>query len=172
MGSKRERMKTVTRKRPRLGDIIEIRTPRGLAYFQYTHQHLVFGGLIRVLPGIFDRKPENLEELVMQKELFIGFFPVRAACNCNITRVVAEAEIPERNKPFPLFKDGVANKDGVVECWWLWDGEKSWKVGKWKDEYRNLPDREIWSDTFLVERIVEKNVSNHQFKDDAQSFAI
>jgi hypothetical protein len=47
-------MSSAVRKRPRIGDVVEISTPRGLAYAQFTHKHVTppkFGALIRVAPG-------------------------------------------------------------------------------------------------------------------------
>lgn len=40
-----------------IGDIVEIRTLRGFAYAQYTHEPAEFGSLIRVLPGL--QQPER-----------------------------------------------------------------------------------------------------------------
>ena len=50
-------MGSAIRKRPRIGDVVEISTPRGLAYAQFTHKHDAppkFGALIRVAPGYYD----------------------------------------------------------------------------------------------------------------------
>src|SRR5262249_40506795 len=101
------------RKRARVGDILEIRTSAGLAYFQYTHQHPEYGGLIRVLPGIYPQRPEALTELAQGPERFVVFFPVRAATNRGLVSIAAEASIPPHARAFPLFKAGRPGN------WWL-----------------------------------------------------
>ncbi len=37
--------------------------------------------------------------------------------------------------------------------WWLWDGEKSWKVGEISPAQRKLPIKEVMNDTMLIELI-------------------
>jgi hypothetical protein len=70
------------RKRPQIGDVIEIETPAGLGYAQYTHEHREpprFGSLLRVLPGIFAERPSDFKPLLVQDERFSIFFPLGAA---------------------------------------------------------------------------------------------
>lgn len=64
----------------RIGDLIEIKTAKGLAYAQCTHKRRLYGTLIRVLPGFFPKRPESLREVVMQKERFVIFFPIAGWC--------------------------------------------------------------------------------------------
>src|SRR5688500_16504040 len=45
---------TTRRKRARPGDVLEVRTSRGLAYVHYTSRHPEYGDAIRVLPSLFD----------------------------------------------------------------------------------------------------------------------
>jgi hypothetical protein len=146
------------RKRIKFGDIVEIATPAGFAYAQYTHRHdrpPRFGALIRVLPGLFSERPKDFKELVNQKERFYVFFPVTIAVSRGIVQVVGHEEIPERCKPFPLFKAGNRSPiTGKVETWWLWDGERGWRIGNLKPEHYDLPMKEIVNDTMLVHLIV------------------
>ncbi|WP_176536262.1 hypothetical protein [Rhizobium sp. L9] len=37
--------------------------------------------------------------------------------------------------------------------WWLWDGEKEWRIGQLSAEQHQLSIRGVWNDTLLVERI-------------------
>jgi hypothetical protein len=135
------------RNRVRLGDVLEIDTPAGLAYFQYTHQHDVYGGLIRVLSGTYRSRPAALSELTQQQERFVVFFPVRAAANRGLVRIVAQEPIPEHARSFPIFKSGRPGN------WWLWDGEREWRVAELTAAQRRLPSRAIWNDTMLAARI-------------------
>ena len=91
-------MPLVNRKRPRIGDVIEIETPGGLAYVQYTYNDKeppVWGALIRVLPGLFQSRPHDFSDLVREHARFFVFFPLGAACHRGLVKVVAHEEIPE-----------------------------------------------------------------------------
>ena len=60
-------MPLVNRKRPRIGDVFEIETPKGLAYAQFTYNYKeppVYGVLIRVLPGLYESRPLLIERIV------------------------------------------------------------------------------------------------------------
>src|SRR5438067_152103 len=119
-------MAKTSRKRPRPGDVIEIRTPVGFGYAQFTHKHTAppkFGALLRVLPGVFETPPEDFATLVQQRERFWVFFPVGAACNRGIVRVVAEEQVPLWAYRFPKFIAGNRDRSGNVRVWVAWDGE-------------------------------------------------
>lgn len=152
-------MAQIKRKRPKIGDIIEIKTPKGLAYAQYTHKHdkpPKYGALIRVLPGLYKTRPTDFSKLVQEMERFFVFFPLNSAITRGIVTIVAHEEVPERCRDFPIFRDGVKNpQTGRVETWWLWDGEREWKIGKLKPEHYKLPIRAIWNDTLLIKRIID-----------------
>lgn len=144
-------------KRPKIGDIIEIPTRHGFAYAQFTHKHSMYGALLRVYNMIYQTKQslDVIQSVVDTREPdFSCFFPLGAAVNRSIVSVVGNATIPEKQKPFPLFRDGVEDpKTKKVETWWLWDGKKEWCIGKLTKEQRRLPLNEVWNDTLLVERI-------------------
>jgi len=144
-------------KRIHIGDIVEIPTAKGLRYAQFSHEHAQpprYGALIRVLPRFFQSRPGDFSELVRQPETFVTFFPLQAAVNRKIFAVVGNCPVPDFAKPFPLFRSGVVDPaTRKVKVWWLWDGEKEWKVGDITLEQRKLPLRGIWNDTLLIERI-------------------
>ncbi len=144
------------RKRPRVGDVVEIETPRGLAYAQYTHKHPTWGPLIRVLSGLHPKRPADFADSVEAEERFSVFFPLGAAAARGIVTIVANEPVPERKRPFPLFRGGNESPTtGRVETWWLWDGEREWRIGKLRPEHRDLPIWQAWNDTMLIQRIVE-----------------
>jgi hypothetical protein len=152
-------MPNVIRKRPKIGDIVEVATPAGLAYVQYTHKYDKpphWGALIRVLSGLHAVRPESFSEIAAQPASFCVFFPLGAAVHRGIVQIVANEAIPEEAQQFPLFRAaGVIDREGRVLDWWLWDGERSWRVGELTSEQRNLPIKEIWNDTLLIKRIAE-----------------
>jgi hypothetical protein len=141
--------------RVKVGDVFELSTDRGLVYAQCTHRHPMYGELVRVLPGFFEKRPEEFAELVGRPTKFCTFFPLQAAATKRVVIVVANEPVPPEAQAFPVFRAGVVNPaTGKVDVWWLWDGEKEWRVGRLSDEQRRLPIRGVWNDTLLIERIV------------------
>jgi len=141
--------------RLKIGDIVEIPTVKGTSYAQYTHAHKMYGALLRVLPGFFKESPDNWSNLVSSVEKFVVFFPLKAAVGQKIFSIVANQPVPETSKEFPTFRAGVVNPEtNKVGVWWLWDGEKEWRVDSLSKAQKKLPIRGVWNDTLLIERIV------------------
>jgi ribosomal protein L34E len=153
-------MPLTTRKRPRIGDVIEIPTPEGFAYAHYTHRHETpprFGALIRVLPGLYTERPVDFAALVRQRPQFITFFPVGAACNRGITSVVASEPVGGDAAVFPTFRGAHRDRSGrQVLPWFLWDGRTTKRVEHdlTPEEMREYPPKEVINDTLLIERII------------------
>jgi len=143
-------------KAPKIGDVIEVRTSRGLAYIQYVFRHTsppVYGELVRVLPGIYESEPD-LHELAQQKERFFVFYPVVAACRRGLARVVGKEDVSGFR--FPLMRQpGFRDKDGKVLDWYLWDGEQTSPLEELTEEMKQLSIAAIWNHELLIERIDE-----------------
>ncbi|CAM5222319.1 putative protein OS=Ureibacillus acetophenoni OX=614649 GN=SAMN05877842_11710 PE=4 SV=1 [Ureibacillus acetophenoni] len=61
--------------RLKIGDLFEIETTKGLAYFQYVHKDETIGSLIRILLSLhLGAQNEFLNDLVKQKELITFIF--------------------------------------------------------------------------------------------------
>ena len=152
-------MPKVSRVRPILGDIVEINTPKGFAYAQYTHKHTKpprFGELIRVLPGLFEEEPEDFSQIVRERERFFVFFPLSAACNRRIVSIIANEKIPPIASDFPLLRQaGFVDRDGKVHDWWIFDGKRERRPRRSDPQIASLSPCEIWNDTLLIERIAE-----------------
>jgi hypothetical protein len=139
---------------PKSGDIVEVRTSRGLAYAQLKHKHRTFGSLIRLIDGFHESRPSDLEALAAGCTRFVTFFPLGAAVRRGFVVIIGNASIPVDAKEFPVFRDGVADpKTKSVAIWWLWDGEKEWRVGTLTDQQKKYPIRAVWNDTLLVSRL-------------------
>jgi hypothetical protein len=144
-------------KRVRLGDVIEIPTSKGLAYAQYSHKKDQWGALLRVLPGFFLKRPDDFGRVVAQKERFVTFFPLQAAVNRGIFKVVANEDVPVTAMGFPVFRAaGLRDRSGRPHHWNLWDGEREWRVAQLSEDQWKLPIRSVWNDTLLIERIEEE----------------
>ena len=58
-------MEAVRRRRPKIGDVIEIPTPKGLGYAQYVLRYTEpprYGALVCVLPGLHKKRPSDLSK--------------------------------------------------------------------------------------------------------------
>jgi hypothetical protein len=142
--------------RPRIGDIVEITTSKGLAYALYSHEHAkppFMGSLLRVWSGFHPIRPSSFSELARQKEQFSVFFPLRAALKQGIVQIVGHEELPDWALPFPVFRNGLPDRDGKIHDWWLWDGENEWTVGQLLPEMRAFPRDGVVNDTRLIEMI-------------------
>jgi hypothetical protein len=149
-------MARLGKKRPHIGDVVEIKTSKGLANAQYTHEHTEpprYGSLLRVLPGIHAVRPDSFTDLVGETEQFVVFFPLVAAVKGAIVEIVGHEEVPEWAVPFPVFRNGLPDREGKIHEWWLWDGQKQWKVGNLTSEMRSFPQEEVVNDTRLIEMI-------------------
>lgn len=138
----------------KIGDVVEISTSKGFAYAQYTHKHKQYGALLRVFGSIYNNRLADIKDLVNEKPIFSCFFPLSAAVDQQIVSIVGNEEVPVDTQNFPIFRAGIINQaTKKVDVWWLWDGEKEWKIGDLDSEQRKLPIRGIWNDTLLIERI-------------------
>ena len=146
-------MPSAPTRRPRIGDVIEIPTPNGLAYAHFTHKHPKYGALLRVLPSVHGARPSCFSALVAQHPQFTAFFALGAACSRGIVCVVGHEPLPSHTREFPIFRSCVRTPSGSGP-WWLWDGNEEWKVGELAPGMEQLPIRGIWNDTLLIERIV------------------
>ncbi len=90
------------RKRLNVGGIIEIETSQSLAYAHYTFKEKKHGPLLRVLPGMFDDRPESFDDLVRQDEQFYTFSPPQRACREEVVAIVAHEAIPDSAEVQPL----------------------------------------------------------------------
>jgi len=144
----------MTRVRPKIGDVCEISTPKGFAYFHHTHKHIEYGHLIRIIPGIFDVRPVDFIPLIKCPSQFVTFYPLGVACAQHLITIVANLPVPASSSSFPLFRTGLPDVDGTVNTWWLWNGVNAEKIGSLRSDMVHLPLRGIVTHPFLIDRII------------------
>jgi len=144
-------------RRPRLGSIIEIRAADGLHYAQVTHNHReppVWGWLVRVFVGSHTHRPKSFDSIAAGPVQFSTFYPVGSAANAGLVEIVGDAPVSAENGKFPIFKSGVENPvTGQVDIWYLWDGNREWRVGQLSEEMLGYPILEITTGDLLHRRV-------------------
>ena len=152
------------KRRVAIGDVVEIKTRKGLAYALYTHSDEQWGAVIRVFETTYPVRPVEFQTIVNGPVQFTTFFPLGAAVWRGIFEVVAQVEIPESLKKFPVFlSQGLPDtKTGKISRWGLWDGKTKVTIHELTPEMYSFPKMSIVNDTRLIERIE----SNWHHEDD------
>ena len=103
--------KRTTAKKASIGDIVEISTPAGLGYVQYTHDADTNGELVRVLPGLYTDRPSDFAALARQKELYFVFYIMNYALRAGQAEVVSNQPVPEWAKAHPMMRHAASWDD-------------------------------------------------------------
>jgi len=131
-----------------LGDVFEIPAPSGKEIFQYVHQHKTIGELIRILPGLYETTPENIDPIVNQKELYFVHFPLKAAYRRGIVDCLGNFDIPQSVSIPAHFRDKHVVRGDFI-CWHIVD-YATWKrtsVKELSKEQVMLSPWGVWNDT-------------------------
>jgi hypothetical protein len=144
---------TLKRKRARLGDILEVSTPRGLAYVHYTARDPEYGDAIRVLPGFFTTRPSDFTALASSPDAYFTFYPAAGAV---LVEVVAHQPVPPgQGLPTVYRRAGARSREGRVLAWLICEGSKETLVRELSEEQRYLPIASIWNHEALVHSLTE-----------------
>lgn len=90
---------------------MEISTPAGLAYVQYTHDGRTNGELVRALPGLYTHRPSDFAAVARQKELYFVFYIMNYALRTGQAEVVSNQPIPEWAEAYPIMRHAAAFDD-------------------------------------------------------------
>lgn len=157
------------RVRPRIGDLIEVETSKGLAYLQYTHHtdDAFNQYLLRAIEGLYASRPDDLDALAGKLHIFQTFTALGSALQGRMMRIVHNAPVPAFAARFPLFKaEGAIDRDGRVLNWWLWDGKCSIFIGDvLPKEFYRLPEQSFLSFEALVHMLETQWRPEHAFRD-------
>lgn len=142
---------TPRRKRARPGDVLEVSTPRGLAYIHYAARDSEYGDGIRVLPGFFATRPADFTALVSNPEAYFTFYPASAAVSQKLVEVVASIPLPRGQGLPPVHRRaGARSREGQVLAWFICEGAKETLVRELSEEQRHLPIAAIWNHEALI----------------------
>jgi hypothetical protein len=131
----------------KLGDVYKVPVAQGHAYLQYVFEHKdppVWGSIVRVLPGIFEMDPPDLDALVGHLELYVAFVTLRLAIKQKEVVFVGSYPISERFEKCPLFKAAIKWKSRPDKStypieWAIWNGRIKTPETPLSREHWSLP---------------------------------
>jgi hypothetical protein len=136
----------------KIGDLIEIKSKCGLTYAIYTHRNKLMRDLIQIFDQTLQTRPSDLADLLPLPIRFCTFTHMPALVRSGVVSKIGNLGVPEHLQAFPLFRCEVRNfSTGKVFAWWLWDGQKEWKIGKLSSKQRKLPIRSAPSLDLLLQ---------------------
>ena len=147
-----------TRVIPRIGDIVEVKTPKGLAFVQYSAKHTlppVYGDLVRVLPGLYPTRCSDFSALAQMKENYFVFTPISAACRRKQATIVSNEPVPPWAQGIPLMRMATWYENGKGRGWYLWDGSNTYPAIDPLNELTKLSIASVWGHEFLIDRLAE-----------------
>ena len=143
----------------KIGDVLEVPTPRGFAYVQYAHYQKPYGTLIRVLPGFHQSRPTDFAQLAKTKELYFVFCPIEALVDQGLLQVASHERVPESAARFPpMRRRGFVRplaKGGGVSNWTIVEDQKEYRVEKLTTAQARLSIASSWNLGMLAQRLTE-----------------
>lgn len=137
----------------RPGAVLELRTPKGLAYVQYVGKHPEYGDVIRVLRGLYDNRCTNFAEVTEQPAYF-GFYSAHAAVKEGLVEIVSTIPLAENvGVPDQLRRAGARERGGKVLTWIVENGGVEQVRQSLSELERKLPIAAIWDHELLIRRI-------------------
>ena len=134
------------------GDIVEVETPKGLAYVQLTHTHPSYPPVVKFLSGPYKSRPENVTVLATEESpmAMVPLSGVLKKLGLKHSRV-ENVEIPRGERKFPTFRMPIRGKKGEIIYWWFWDGRGLTYSSELEAQQDSLPLREVMSASTMME---------------------
>jgi len=136
-----------------MGDVFEIQTSKGKAYLHYIHEEPEKYELVRVLYGLYQQRPTDIEKLVAMDEQYLICFPLKAAYRKKIIDKVGH--VSASNYAKPTFMRDTHWVRGEFHGWQIinLDTLQIETVQTLTPEQERLSQIGIWNDTLLRERL-------------------
>ena len=145
---------TMTRKRIRAGDVMEIVVGIQIAYIQYIGEHPEYGGTIWVTPRMYNAPAEDITT-VMAEDGYYTFYPARTAISRGFVKLVGSASMEGREIPRYLRRAGARGAGGIILTWIVSRGGGEVVKEVLSESEQHLPIGAIWNHEMLVQRISE-----------------
>ena len=144
------------RLRPKIGDLLEFQTAKGLGYAQYTHRFddKFYRDLIRVIEGLFDERPADLEALAARPTLFWVYFPVASEAWRGTLTLLGPVAIPPEAREKPAMRStlGVGHAP-PPETWRIVDATGRHRITAFPPGFWQLSDERLTFGPSLIEDI-------------------
>ncbi len=141
-------------KKINLGDLFEFKTSKGLSYLQFIFKDDELGELVRILPGHYSDRTENIDDIVNCDEIYMVFFPVLAAFRKGFIEFVGNYNF-SRDKPKYMRTKHVVRNEFLG---WHIINTDTWKrrlVKELTPEQKQLSPWGIWDVAYLKKKIEE-----------------
>jgi hypothetical protein len=112
----------------RIGDVVEVKSRRGVFYLHATHEHSLwrmYGPVMRVLPGFHKPALAALDALVAGPTKFHAVVKINADLASKRARVVANFPVPSHAQAFPTFRYTLGKTSTGRWGWLAWQGGKT-----------------------------------------------
>lgn len=139
------------------GDLVEIHVGDKKGYAQITHNHPSYPPVVRVIKGLYDTRPADLDTLVSGNTSFVAMIPLASA----MIRAGATVEnlgtyqVPLEHRDFPTFRMPIRDKKGEIVYWWFWDGRGLTYDAEFTEAQSALPMREVMTGARFLERLAQ-----------------
>jgi hypothetical protein len=147
-------MTTTNRRKAKPGDLLEIETPKGLAYVQYVGQHPEYGDVIRVLPGFHEHRDSDFNGFI-EKPGYLAFYSARASVAQGLSRIVGSyplgIEVPNNVR-----RAGARAKTGEILTWIVESDGYEIVRERLSEMEKQLPIAAVWDHELLVMRISQE----------------
>jgi hypothetical protein len=153
------------KKKAKIGDILEVKTPLGLVYMQYTHEEVSMGAIVRILPGFFSMRPRDFTELARQHELYFTFYTLRYAVPNGDVEIVSNQPVPHWAEPYPMMRhSNGADRTGKTHSWKILRADtpftldnlrKSPNVVTLTPDLAKLSIHALWTHPLLAKRLAQ-----------------
>jgi hypothetical protein len=147
------------RRGPQIGTVIEIKTSKGLAYAQYTHDgegdnYLGFE-IMRQISGFYPTRPSNFDDVITETTLYHFYFFLKHSLKDKAFDAVGVFTVPEKDKITPKFRSGLEDprNDNRVVGGWILQGAKTIRIPQFGPDHFRLSTGGVWGYPLLAERL-------------------
>lgn len=142
-------------RKTRVGDVLEIATPNGLAYVQYVGKHSEYGDVVHIVSKCHQQRPANLSPIINAPG-YLAFYPARLAVNSGLANIVETHDLPSGVElPMQLRRAGARLPDRTIATWIVEHNGQETVHRELSDDQKGLPIAAIWNHELLIQRIVE-----------------
>lgn len=103
-------------KRLKLGDVFAVKVPNGYKLYQWAYNIPKHGEYIRVLKGLYNEIPSDIDRIVKEQHNFVINFNFRRAYRIGLSQLLGTFPVP-KEYPLPDYNiDLCQNIDGEIYC--------------------------------------------------------